>query len=449
MDERRANIDLAFRNGLKDYEVLPPPDVWNIIDTRIKRRVWPGYYLRAAAFLAIAMSLSVLAYRWAGRTPALSNNSALAQNEQLPSAPPVVNLTKHVKQAKESVSSLVGTTAEPVLNTESELLVTLDSANNDQSLIRLPEANMQMPVKITMFSIIHSQTYFTGNLKNKDFGNTLTIDNVKKEYQDYLVDDNAGKYSARWSISALATPTYYGTFNSSSDQLSKQISASEQAIVSYTGGVALAYKLNKRLSIQSGLFYSSMGQEMNGINSFAGFQKYVNTKGGPNFAVLTTTGTIYTTNPDVFLIAEGNAGKIITNYNNDVFDPQKASLNYLNNTMKQSFSYLELPVLLRYKIIDRTVDLNLIGGLSYNLLVDNSVYTVIDGTKYMIGTTGGMNMFSISSSVGMGMEYKFSDKLSLNLEPTFRYYMNTFSSTSGSSYHPYSFGIFSGLSYKF
>ena len=27
-----ANIDLAFRNGLKDYEVLPPPDVWNCID---------------------------------------------------------------------------------------------------------------------------------------------------------------------------------------------------------------------------------------------------------------------------------------------------------------------------------------------------------------------------------------------------------------------------------
>ena len=27
----------------------------------------------------------------------------------------------------------------------------------------------------------------------------------------------------------------------------------------------------------------------------------------------------------------------------------------------------------------------------------------------------------------MGMEYNFSAKLSLNLEPTFRYYMNTFS----------------------
>ena len=50
MDERRANIDLAFRNGLKDYEVLPPPDVWNCIDSRIIRKKRPVYFMRAAAF---------------------------------------------------------------------------------------------------------------------------------------------------------------------------------------------------------------------------------------------------------------------------------------------------------------------------------------------------------------------------------------------------------------
>ena len=26
MSEKGANIDLVFRNGLKDYEVLPPPE---------------------------------------------------------------------------------------------------------------------------------------------------------------------------------------------------------------------------------------------------------------------------------------------------------------------------------------------------------------------------------------------------------------------------------------
>jgi hypothetical protein len=108
-----------------------------------------------------------------------------------------------------------------------------------------------------------------------------------------------------------------------------------------------------------------------------------------------------------------------------------------------------LPVIVRYKIIDKTIGINLIGGLSYNLLVNNSAYATKDGDKYPVGDTKGLNPLTLSSSLGMGMEYNLSDKLSLNLEPTFRYYLNPFSVTTGSYIHPYSFGIFSGVSYKF
>jgi hypothetical protein len=83
------------------------------------------------------------------------------------------------------------------------------------------------------------------------------------------------------------------------------------------------------------------------------------------------------------------------------------------------------------------------------MLVDNSVFTMVDGGKYPLGETEGLNLVIVSSSFGMGMEYSFSDKLSLNLEPTFRYYLNPFNGIASSKNHPYSFGIFSGVSYKF
>ena len=89
------------------------------------------------------------------------------------------------------------------------------------------------------------------------------------------------------------------------------------------------------------------------------------------------------------------------------------------------------------------------GGLSYNLLINNSVYTTMDGNKYPVGKTAGLNQFMVSSSLGMGMEYSLSEKFSLNLEPTFRYYLNPFGLNTGTRTHPYSFGIFSGLSFKF
>jgi hypothetical protein len=103
----------------------------------------------------------------------------------------------------------------------------------------------------------------------------------------------------------------------------------------------------------------------------------------------------------------------------------------------------------KYKIINKSIGINVIGGLSYNLLVHNSVYTTVDGTRYPVGDTKGLNSLTLSSSLGMGMEYNISGKLSLNLEPTFRYYLNPISASTGSFIHPYSFGIFSGLSYKF
>jgi hypothetical protein len=246
----------------------------------------------------------------------------------------------------------------------------------------------------------------------------------------------------------MASPTYYLHPEPGSDEISNQINSSEQSKISYSGGVSFAYKISKKLSIQSGLYYSSIGNKVDGINSFAGFRPYDYTKGDHNFEVLTSSGRIFTENSDVFLL-DNSGDRVLTRYTNDVFDPAKANLSYINNSLFQNFSYLEMPIILRYKIIDKSVDFNLIGGLSYNLLVNNTVHTVIEGSKYNIGKTAGLNQFMVSSSMGMGIEYSLSEKFSLNLEPTFRYYLNPFGEMSGLKTHPYSFGVFSGLSYKF
>jgi hypothetical protein len=185
------------------------------------------------------------------------------------------------------------------------------------------------------------------------------------------------------------------------------------------------------------------------ITSFSGFKNYDNTKGDHNFEVLTSSGTVYTNNTDVFLLNTGMDSRIQTKITNDVFDPVKANLEYLDNSLRQNFSYLEVPFVVKYKVIDKTFDFNLIGGVSSNLLVNNSVYASVNGGRYQVGKTQGMNAIIFSSSLGMGMEYNVNRNLSLNLEPTFRYYLNPFNELSGLKFHPYSFGIFSGLSFKF
>ncbi|MFA5820061.1 MAG: outer membrane beta-barrel protein [Bacteroidales bacterium] len=441
MDKRGANIDIVFRNGLEDYEVLPPQEVWDNIHPVVKRKRRPFILLRAAALIAVVLSMSFLAYRWSREVSTGHESTVVALNVETISPVISPDIIRTIPVTGKENKVIQGSQKTKIKSTQ-DLTNTPDDENNISPAV----GYLQVPNSLSASEtpLLHGPRLVTLNSpQNK----TFQIEEIKEQY---LPENNAVKGTDRWSIAAMASPTYYSRFNSGNDELSKQLMASEENLISYSGGVAFSYKINKRFSIQSGLYYSSVGQMVDGINSFGGFQKYGNTaKGDPNFKVLTTNGTVRTNNADVFLLSNGPVERITTNYTNDVFDPIKANLLYLNNTLRQNFSYLELPIVLRYKFVDKKIDLNLIGGVSYNMLVNNSVYTMVDGGKYPIGETEGLNLLTVSSSLGMGMEYSFSDKLSLNLEPTFRYYLNPFNEMTGSKIHPYSFGIFSGVSYKF
>lgn len=440
MNEKGANIDLLFRNGLKDFEVLPPPGVWDGVHSAVKSKSQSYLFLRVAAVVTVLLTLSFFTYRWTRELSGGTSGPVIAFN--VPVSSPVI--TESVANPQYFPLKKLN----PV-NSSSGVL----SETENPGTIQQVNETATFPDQIIDFQEIKNLSFAGNEVSrrlfltplNTSWGNSVTI-----KYPDlqYFPENITTKPKNRWSIAAMASPTYYSSFSSGSDELSKQMAASEQPLVSYSGGVALSFKISKRFTIQSGLYYSSLGQKVDGINTFSGFQQYVNTKGDHNFEVLTSSGTVFISNPDVFLSANGSE-RINTEYTVDVFDPKKASLQPVNSSLNQNFRYLEFPVFLRYKLVDKMIGINLIGGLSYNLLVNNTVYTTFDGNIYPVGDTKGLNPLSLSSSLGMGMEYNISNKLSLNLEPTFRYYLNPFSVTTGSYIHPYSFGIFSGISYKF
>jgi len=436
MDDRGANIDIVFRNGLKDYEVLPPQGIWENILPVVRRKQRPPAVFRAAAMFAVLVSLSALAYWF---------------SKEIPSAPqaPVMALNQETFTPSPGIMS----PALPV------------SDNTDASTVSkgsfVPAEEVVEPVTIANLTpavqnpdgALHANELAVNSKDNTDYPAPGYIQaryvGLYEENTLAPADNSAGKAPNRWSLTALVSPTYQSHFSTGTNEAVSQVMNTEQTVLSYSGGVALSYKISKRFSVRSGLYYSTTGRELSGVAAYSGFKDHFYTKGSPNFTVLTSSGNIYTSNNDIFLADGLLSDRIQTSYNNNVFDPVKASLTYLDNSIQQNFSYLELPVILKYKIIDRTLDFNLIGGVSSNLLVNNTVFALSDNGKTTVGTTDGMNIITFSSSVGMGMEYNLSDNLSLNLEPTFRYYINPFTDIPGIRIHPYSFGIFSGISYKF
>ncbi len=435
MDEREANIDVVFRNGLKDYEVLPPTEIWDKVGPVIRKRQQPFIIFRAAALIAVALSLSFLAYRWSREISPVQAELIQAQNTRITVRPPVDAILQPGGNNR-SAAALLSDASLPAYQPDMLSIPVnnqiIQSVGSPSVSVALSSGEASVAEKSNLQVISNPGI---GSLK-PDVGDLPLI-------QENIKQDKPG----RWSITAIASPSYYSRISKGNNEAVAQMIASEKPVLSYSGGVGLSYRVNRRFSIQSGIYYARIGQELPGISSYSGFMKINPVKGTDYFEVLTVNGTIHTSNADIFL-SDNYKGDRVFSMSGDFIDPVKAELNYINNSLQQNFNYLELPLVIRYKIVDRTLDFNIVGGVSSNLLVSNSVSAGV-GNGSKIGETGGLNAITFSSSLGMGMEYNLSNKLSLNLEPTFRYYLNSFGSLPGMSIHPFSFGVFSGVSYKF
>ena len=440
MAEQRTNIDLFFMNGLKEFEVMPPADVWNSIVPTLNKKQKNYRFLRMAASFAIIISLGALFYLLTRNLTNNLNNTAITLNQDVsPESSYAGGSGNHPYIPADIVQQQTDSIQKPGLT------------NNDPYYIYsrlLPEADLYR-------SFLTHENQPQRDVKEKSYvpdgieSSEISFNSDITWPSELPGEDSKPVRDSKWSIGAMISPTYYSKFLVGDDEAGMNLVDNEKSTVSFSEGVSLSYNLNSRISIQTGVYYSSLGQKVMGVSSFSGFARNSVTKGNTDFVINTANGTISASNNDIFLTDNTLSNRVSSSYTLEVFDPFKAQLNYLGNSLLQNISYLEVPFRLKYKVLDRNFGLNIIGGISYNLLVGNAAYSVSDGEKYYVGKTNGINPVALSSSLAMGMEYNLSRKFSLNLEPTFRYFITAPGSLTRSSIHPYSFGVFSGVSYKF
>jgi hypothetical protein len=439
MVERGAHIDLFFRNGLKEYEVLPPSEIWENIKPAIAGKRRSFIVLKAAAAAVILVSLGTTFFLLTRNLPDKFAGPAISLNQES------VPEGAYIAKAETLPAPNAGHSLVKPEEIKAENIIAVGPEN--ETLFRLPVNELV-------------KSAYPGSQVQKNIGNISLINPALTDLQnsagnkinfmpEEINNTGTNKLGNRWSIGVLATPAYYSKFNFDNNDAANNLIKSEKATASYSGGVAFSYAVNKRISLQTGLYYSSLGQKVTGISSYAGFRSYYDVKAGSDFIVKTSSGIITSYNKDIYLMDNTSNSRVVTRYTMDVFDPYKANLDHLDNSVEQNFKYLEIPFILRYKIIDRKIDFDLIGGLSYNLLVANSAYVVSGGSRYYLGDTKGLSPVTFSSSLGVGMEYGLTKKISLNFEPTFRYYITPLGGLEGSSIHQYSFGILTGIFYKF
>ena len=438
MFDKEPNIDIVFRNGLKNMEVLPPADVWDNIPPMPVRIHGYRFAMRIAAGIAILAALTFLvsSYFRNGNGSGEISQLASAAGDQMPESFAPLGVSTPVGAKGNTVYRKI---IEPsAIARENETVfgdqVNIPAASSLISDFMQPQENLKEnnPLPVSSDEI------------------TLIVPKTMNGLNDYPVQATGSVKNPatvrRFEIGASVSPAMGFSSANNNTRLAELVN-SEQTRPTYSTGLTFGYKISPRLTIQSGIGLSSVGQTISDVDVFAGLSDFYTVKGAYLYSVETASGTILAGNTDLYLA--DNANRVSTTIPGNMADPSKYNLTQVSNNIHQVFRYLELPVIIRYKVIDQKVDLNFSGGMSYGYLVENSAYVNDGANTIPVGRTEGVNVHSISSQLGLGMEYNISTNISFNLEPVFKYYVTPVSALSGTLYKPYSIGFFSGVFFKF
>ncbi len=258
--------------------------------------------------------------------------------------------------------------------------------------------------------------------------------------QDGYYTPPADSRSLQWTIGAQFAPTYSYreiSTNYSAGQNGNDVETynnAEEPLLAYAGGIQVDLAFNSKWSLNSGMYFSRIGQVNNNALEFRQEKdEFVLS------AIHTSTGVINFTINEV-----PESVRKITAPKDSI-----ANLGPENVKVIQNFDLFEVPFLVKYHLINKKLMINLSGGLSPAYLLRNNTYLEYESSRYDIGEAGNLNNFIINSSLGLGLGYKISNKLTVNIEPTFKYSLSPINSDSKVYYHPYYLSWFTGINYRF
>ncbi len=509
MKEKR-DIDSLFQERFEGYQATPPPEAWDQIQAQLKkekddRKVIPLWWRVAGVAALIALLVTVGNWIF---TPSTAPSDTLVETEtstDTTSDKSTENVSEEAVQVvsedaegrentadfnREAASKTVSKTDTKTSIASEETNVVKDAANNTTTQVP-QEKNMQQRAsdkvipsnanenvtkgviaseipnssensseetttntseksnKIIEGPVNASETGIASEAveeitKEEDVPEENTPSNKKslleeiekqKETEEALANTNE-KTDRSWEVTPNVGPVYYSSLGDGSSIDPSFADNQQSGDVNVSYGVQVSYNLNDRWSIRSGLNNVNLGYTTQGVEIASGpvSSALKTIDYGNQSTVLTVLdqGTLSNSPP-----APGSGLDNITPKNTGG-----------NAEIQQRLSYFEVPLELKYALLNRRIGINMIGGVS-TLFLGNNEVTVQDGEfRSTLGEANNLNNVSFSTNVGFGLDYKFSKRLKFNIEPMFKYQLNPYTGSSV-GFRPYYFGVYSGLSFKF
>lgn len=468
MNERFENIDQYFKDELENYSPEVPAMAWDNISQSLnagKSKKLRGFYYKIAAGLALLLSVGSIIALLLTDNDSFTNSQDLAatvdssNNKQETTAIPkeqivfksdVEAINTEPESSTQDVSPIISRKQENVPGNYHNEFVAYSESTSDREEYQYEKAtNINGAIPYTAPT---GELIIKTNIVPDEYASFEEF----AEYEEIIFEENT-KRGSKWMVGGQAGPQYsYREINSQtlSDEMLARYNEKEEGLIAYAGGVNVEYHPVRRLSIQSGVYYSKMGQqkpaELQAPNSSVPHAQRYNPNYNENqtasYKVSNSTGNIVFT----------NVNTPTTNNKSNQLDlvTDKPSISEANQMVSESislsqyFEYIEVPLIARYSLIDRKFGIHLLGGISTNFLVGNSVY-LDNQPDSPAGHTEGVAPVNYSSTVGFGLGYTMSDKLKITIEPQLKYYLSNQINHSNISVNPYTIGVMTGIKYMF
>ena len=287
---------------------------------------------------------------------------------------------------------------------------------------------------------------------NKDIlNNAVTaVDSIKKklptleeiaaqeEKEDTL---NTTVFKGKWAATTQVGPVYSNSLSGSAIN-SEVTDNNRDAGLNLSYGIGLSYEISPRWSVRTGLNQVNMTYSTQDIN----YQVNVDIASRGQFL------------PQVYSSSAITSAAVVTGaspLSNDALNTGFAAQEIVSSQfqgfkgeLSQRLGYIEVPLELRYSLINNKFKVNVLGGMSALFLTDNMVSVQNDNQRLELGEDANFNEFNQSANFGLGLSYDFTSKLGVFLEPTFKYQLSTLRNNVA-DFKPYTIGVQSGVALKF
>jgi Outer membrane protein beta-barrel domain len=238
---------------------------------------------------------------------------------------------------------------------------------------------------------------------------------------------------AKFTLTAFAAPDY-SAYRLENDERSNYdnktgIEKRERSDISSTVGVLLGYQIGNKITIQSGITYSSSNISISPTKIYA--EK--NNSGTVKYRYNTSSGYGYILPSFSALPAVGDS----------------LFANGANHTLR----YISIPISLKYKLGNKKLTFNPGVGLTFNFLSKATLTTDVEDrfnreTEY-ITKLESIKKFAYSLILTPEVQYQLSKNWSITAMPYFKYSLGTINKGNVVKTYPYTFGLGIGVVYKF